>query len=71
MATQLAHKLTKGTVICFSREMDTEAVVATVRSIEVDGNYVTVWFYQDGELGMFLADKTSEVEVLLNKGVMA
>ena len=64
MATKLAHKLTEGTVICFQRGGDTEAQLATVRSGEVNRNYVTVWFRQDGELGMFMTDKQGKVEVL-------
>jgi hypothetical protein len=41
-----------------------------VRSVEVMGKYVTVWFRElNEEIGFFLADKTSKVEVMLNKGV--
>lgn len=65
MKSKMAHKLTEGTVITFSMGGDYENIkVATVRSVEVDGNYVTVWFRENGELGYFLADKTSEVEVI-------
>lgn len=66
MATKLAHKLTEGTVIAFTIGGNYDDLkVATVRSVEVDGKYVTVWFYENGELGMFLADKTSKVEVMV------
>jgi hypothetical protein len=71
MATRLAHKLTEGTVIAFARYGDEDTQIATVRSVEVRGKYVTIWFMQDGEIGMALADKTSKVEVVLNKGVRA
>jgi hypothetical protein len=60
----LCHKLTEGDVICFQRGGDTEPQIATVRSVEVSGNYVTVWVRRDGELDMFLTDKTTRVEVL-------
>jgi hypothetical protein len=71
MATKLAHKLTEGTVIAFSMGGNPDDVkVATVRSVEVMGKYVTVWFRElNEEIGFFLADKTSKVEVMLNKGV--
>lgn len=64
MATELAHKLKEGTVIVFTMGGNYDAPkVATVRSVEVNGNYVTVWFRQNGELGMFLTDKQSPIEL--------
>ena len=66
MATKLAHKLTEGTVIAFTIGGNYDDLkVATVRSVEVNGKYVTVWFRENGELGMFLTDKTSKVEVMV------
>ena len=64
MATQLAHKLKEGTVIVFTMGGNYDAPkAATVRSVEVNGEYVTVWFRENGELGMFLTDKQSSVEL--------
>jgi hypothetical protein len=68
MATELAHKLKEGTVIAFTMGGNYDVVkVATVRSVEVNDNYVTVWFRENGKLGMFFTDKYSSVELFDKK----
>ncbi len=52
------QKLTEGERIVFSRGGDTEQQIGTVRSVEVDGKYVSIWYYEEGgEVSLILAEK--------------
>lgn len=52
------QKLTAGEKIVFTRGGDTETQTGTVRSVEVNGKYVTIWYHTDAdELSMVLAEK--------------
>lgn len=56
--------LEKGDRIVFTRGGDTEQQVGTVRSLEVNGKYVTVWYYTDAkELSLVLAEKGETIFV--------
>ena len=49
--------LKEGERIVFQRGQDAEQQVATVRSLEVDGKYVTIWYNSEsGEVSFALAE---------------
>jgi hypothetical protein len=56
--------LEKGERIVFQRGQDTEQQVATVRSIEVDGKYVTIWYNSEsGEVSFALAETGDNIYI--------
>lgn len=56
--------LEKGERIVFQRGQDAEQQVATVRSVEVDGKYVTIWFdSESGEVSFALAEKGDNIYI--------
>ena len=48
--------------IVFTRGQDTEQQIGTVRSIEIDGKYVTIWYYSESqEVSLILAEKGDHI----------
>lgn len=52
--------LKAGERIVFSRGGDTEQQIGTVRSVEVDGKYVTIWYYSESQEVSFALAETGE-----------
>ena len=56
--------LKEGERIVFSRGGDTEQQIGTVRSVEVDGKYVTIWYYTESqELSLVLSEKGGSIYI--------
>jgi hypothetical protein len=56
--------LKEGERIVFSRGGDTEQQIGTVRSVEVDGKYVTIWYYTESqELSLVLSEKGESIYI--------
>lgn len=56
--------LKEGERIVFTRGGDTEQQVGTVRSLEVDGKYVTIWYLTNTqELAFVLAEKGENIYI--------
>ena len=54
--------LKEGEEIVFSRGGDTEQQIGTVRSIEVDGKYVSIWYTSENqEVSLILAEKNETI----------
>jgi len=54
--------LKEGEKIVFSRGGDTEQQMGTVRSIEVDGKYVSIWYTSENqEVSLILAEKNETI----------
>lgn len=50
--------------IVFTRGQDTEQQIGTVRSIEIDGKYVTIWYYSESqEVSLILAEKGDHIYI--------
>ena len=63
--------LKEGEKIVFSRGGDTEQQMGTVRSIEVDGKYVTIWYYTESqELSLILSEKGETILITKRDRVM-
>ena len=52
--------LKAGERIVFSRGGDTEQQIGTVRSVEVDGKYVTIWYETERQQLSFTIAETGE-----------
>jgi hypothetical protein len=64
MKEKEVQKLKEGDKIVFTRGGDTEQQTGTVRSLEVDGKYVTIWFYTETqEISLALAEKGETILV--------
>jgi hypothetical protein len=58
------QKLKEGEKIVFSRGGDTEQQTGTVRSLEVDGKYVTIWYTSESEeVSLVLAEKGETIYI--------
>jgi len=56
--------LKAGERIVFQRGQDTEQQIGTVRSLEVDGKYVTIWYNSEsGEVAFALAEKGDNIYI--------
>ena len=56
--------LKEGEKIVFTRGGDTERQIGTVRSVEVDGKYVTIWYYTESqELSLVLSEKGENIYI--------
>jgi hypothetical protein len=56
--------LKEGEKIVFTRGGDTEQQIGTVRSLEVDGKYVTIWYYTESqELSLVLSEKGESIYI--------
>jgi hypothetical protein len=64
MREKEVQKLKEGEKIVFQRGGDTEQQTGTVRSLEIDGKYVTIWFYTETqEISLALAEKGETILV--------